>query len=150
MYVIVKEDDCRPGLPLWVSSLLHVLTEKEAREEHGLTKIYGQADVLMLVMMGTTWKVWLYILACLCADERRCWQQKVWVHVLACLFTALLEADVLMLVMMGTTWKVWLHVLACLFTALVAADVLMLVMMGTTWKEWLHVLACLFYCVAGS
>ena len=95
MYVIVKEDDCRPGLPLWVSSLLHVLTEKEAREEHGLTKIYGQADVLMLVMMGTTWKVWL--------------------HVLACLFTALLAADVLMLVMMGTTWKEWLHVLACLF-----------------------------------
>ena len=57
VYIVVREGDQRPGLPLWVSSFVQTATEQEAQAEHGLSKVYGQEDALMLLLNGATWKV---------------------------------------------------------------------------------------------
>ncbi|KAF5827689.1 hypothetical protein DUNSADRAFT_245 [Dunaliella salina] len=56
VYVVVSEEDERPGLPLWVSSLVHTQTETAARVELGMEQALGQKDVLQLITTATAWK----------------------------------------------------------------------------------------------
>jgi len=57
LFVVASEGDTRPGLPLWVSSLVHSLTEEEARAKHAMQRAFGQEDALLLLTAGTVWKV---------------------------------------------------------------------------------------------
>eukprot|EP00967_Tisochrysis_lutea_P020249 scaffold23070_cov22-Tisochrysis_lutea.AAC.2 len=50
--MVVSEGDERPGLPLWVSSLVHTKTEAEV----GMKTALGQKDVLQLLTTATVWK----------------------------------------------------------------------------------------------
>mmetsp|Transcript_105 Transcript_105/g.299 ORF Transcript_105/g.299 Transcript_105/m.299 type:complete len:1955 (-) Transcript_105:308-6172(-) len=52
VYMVVSEGDERPGLPLWVSSLVHTKTEAEV----GMKTALGQKDVLQLLTTATVWK----------------------------------------------------------------------------------------------
>ncbi|MEW5318731.1 MAG: hypothetical protein WDW38_009926 [Sanguina aurantia] len=44
------------GLPRWLGCDLPVVSEREAREVHGVRDVLGRQQVLQLIISGTTWK----------------------------------------------------------------------------------------------